>query len=74
MSHENAAALEKEPVGGLLLRYSMPAIAGMVVFSLYNIVDSVFIGRWVNIIISIPVRQNICNIKTGRLQKSLADI
>ena len=47
MSHENAAALEKEPVGGLLLRYSMPAIAGMVVFSLYNIVDSVFIGRWV---------------------------
>lgn len=47
MSHENAAALEKDPVGGLLLRYSMPAIAGMVVFSLYNIVDSVFIGRWV---------------------------
>lgn len=47
MSHDNAAALEREPVGALLLRYSMPAIAGMVVFSLYNIVDSVFIGRWV---------------------------
>lgn len=47
MSYENAAALEKEPVGALLIRYSMPAIAGMVVFSLYNIVDSVFIGRWV---------------------------
>lgn len=36
-----------DPVGKLLLRYSLPAITGMVVFSLYNIVDSIFIGHGV---------------------------
>lgn len=40
-------SLETEPVGRLLLKYAMPAIAGMIVFSLYNVVDSIFIGRWV---------------------------
>ncbi|MEG1610093.1 MAG: MATE family efflux transporter [Bilophila sp.] len=46
---ENAHALSlgTEPVGTLLLRYSLPAIAAMVVFSLYNIVDSIFIGHGV---------------------------
>ncbi|MEG0427879.1 MAG: MATE family efflux transporter [Akkermansia sp.] len=38
-------ALGHAPIGKLLLRYSLPAIAGMVVFSLYNIIDSVFIGH-----------------------------
>ncbi len=42
-----AAALENEPVGKLLFRYSLPAVAGMVVFSLYNIIDSIFIGHGV---------------------------
>ena len=42
-----AAALGSAPVAGLLLRYSLPAIAGMIAVSLYNIVDSIFIGRWV---------------------------
>lgn len=42
-----AAALGTAPVPGLLLRYSLPAIAGMIAVSLYNIVDSIFIGRWV---------------------------
>lgn len=42
-----AAALGSAPVTGLLLRYSLPAIAGMIAVSLYNIVDSIFIGRWV---------------------------
>ena len=39
--------LRTEPIGKLLLRYSMPAIAAMVVFSLYNIIDSIFIGHGV---------------------------
>ena len=39
--------LGKEPVGKLLLKYSIPAIVGMVVVSLYNIVDRVFIGQGV---------------------------
>lgn len=40
-------SLETEPVGRLLLKYALPAIAGMIVFSLYNVVDSIFIGQWV---------------------------
>lgn len=43
-------ALENESIGKLLLRYSLPAIAGMIVSSLYNVVDSIFIGRWVNVL------------------------
>ncbi len=40
-------SLERAPVGRLLLKYALPAIAGMIVFSLYNVVDSIFIGQWV---------------------------
>lgn len=40
-------ALEQAPILPLLVRYSLPAIAGMIVFSLYNIVDSIFIGQWI---------------------------
>ncbi|MGL5013842.1 MAG: MATE family efflux transporter [Bacteroidales bacterium] len=39
--------LEIESVGKLLLRYSIPAIIAMLVNSLYNIVDRVFIGQGV---------------------------
>ncbi|WPX40684.1 MATE family efflux transporter [Akkermansia sp. N21116] len=41
----NIRALEEEPIFRLLIKYSLPAIAGMVVMSLYNIVDSIFIGH-----------------------------
>ena len=40
-------SLETDPVGRLLVKYALPAIAGMVVFALYNVVDSIFIGHWV---------------------------
>lgn len=39
--------LETKPIGQLLLQYSIPAIIGMTVTSLYNIIDSVFIGHGV---------------------------
>lgn len=39
--------LETKPVGKLLLQYSVPAIIGMTVTSLYNIIDSIFIGHGV---------------------------
>lgn len=42
--------LGSEPVGKLLLRYSIPAIIGMTVTSLYNIIDSIFIGHGVGAI------------------------
>ena len=37
--------LGTEPIGKLLLRYSIPAIIGMMVNGLYNVVDRVFIGN-----------------------------
>ena len=33
-----------EPVGKLLLRFSIPCILSLLVSSLYNIVDQIFIG------------------------------
>ena len=45
--HSKINALGSDPIGKLLLKYSLPAIAGVVVFSLYNIIDSIFIGQGV---------------------------
>ena len=44
---KNPHVLETEPIGKLLLQYSIPAIIGMTVTSLYNIIDSIFIGHGV---------------------------
>jgi putative MATE family efflux protein len=45
----NAAdRLGTEKVGTLLLRFSIPAISGMLVNALYNVVDRIFVGRGVN--------------------------
>ncbi|MFR1411909.1 MAG: MATE family efflux transporter, partial [Akkermansia sp.] len=43
----NISELENASVWRLLVQYSLPSIAGMVVYSLYNIIDSVFIGHGV---------------------------
>ncbi|MDR2702160.1 MAG: MATE family efflux transporter, partial [Spirochaetaceae bacterium] len=48
-SGTNAASrLGTEPVGRLLLQFSVPAITGMIVNALYNVVDRVWVGRGVN--------------------------
>lgn len=39
--------LETRPVGRLLWEYSLPAVVGMLVMSLYNVIDRVFIGHGV---------------------------
>jgi putative MATE family efflux protein len=39
-----ADRLGTEPVGKLLLQFSLPAITGMLVNALYNIIDRVFVG------------------------------
>ncbi|MCP9611995.1 MATE family efflux transporter [Coprobacter tertius] len=39
--------LGTRPIGKLLIEYSIPAIIGMTVTSLYNIIDSIFIGHGV---------------------------
>jgi putative MATE family efflux protein len=43
-----ADRLGTEPVGKLLIRFSVPAITGMLVNALYNVVDRIFVGRGVN--------------------------
>lgn len=47
MNNNEVHALERESIGKLLLNYSLPAIIGMSVTSLYNIIDSIFIGHGV---------------------------
>jgi putative MATE family efflux protein len=47
-AHDAASRLGTEPVGKLLLRFSIPAITGMLVNALYNVVDRIFVGQGVN--------------------------
>lgn len=44
---QNTRELRDESIGRLLASYSLPAIAAMAVTSLYNVIDSVFIGHGV---------------------------
>ena len=44
----NAMELGTQPVGKLLMQYAIPAIIAMTASSLYNIVDSIFIGQGVS--------------------------
>ncbi len=44
---EHTGFLEKEPIPSLLWKFSLPAVAGMVITSLYNVVDSIFVGQGV---------------------------
>jgi putative MATE family efflux protein len=46
--YDAASRLGTERIGKLLLRFSIPAVVGMVVNALYNIVDRIFVGRGVN--------------------------
>ena len=39
--------LGTEPVGKLLRKFAVPSIISMLVMSLYNIVDQIFIGQCV---------------------------
>ena len=43
----NAIELGTQPIGKLLMQYAIPAIIAMTASSLYNIVDSIFIGQGV---------------------------
>lgn len=58
---ERRKLLGEEPVGKLLVKFSLPAITGMIVNALYNVVDRIFIGHGVGelaiggIFISMPI-------------------
>ena len=45
--NSNPDTLGTLPIGKLLVQYSVPAIIAMVATSVYNIIDSIFIGRGV---------------------------
>ena len=45
--HQATLELGSKPVGRLLLQYALPAIVAMTASSLYNMVDSIFIGQGV---------------------------
>ena len=48
MTHDDKLTqLASRPVGRLLWEYSLPAVVGMLVTALYNVVDRIFIGQWV---------------------------
>lgn len=48
MNNKQAALeLGTKPVGTLLMQYALPAIVAMVASSLYNMIDSIFIGQGV---------------------------
>ena len=45
--HQKSTELGEKPIGQLMWKYFLPAFVGVVVYSLYNIVDRIFIGRGV---------------------------
>jgi putative MATE family efflux protein len=47
MATHNLSEIESRPVGRLLWEYSLPAVVGMLVMSLYNVIDRIFIGQGV---------------------------
>lgn len=47
MKENNPHILGEAPIGKLQVEYSIPAIIGMTLTSLYNIIDSIFIGHGV---------------------------
>lgn len=47
MGQKIPTALGTEPIGKLLIQYSIPAIIAMTASSLYNMIDSIFIGHGV---------------------------
>lgn len=59
--------LAEMPVGRLLWRYSIPAVVGIVVMQLYNIVDRIFIGQVVgdDAIAGLAITFPVTNIATA---------
>lgn len=56
--HKRTEQLGTSPVGALLMKFSLPAITGMLVSALYNIVDRMFVGRGIG-------SEGIAGIMTG---------
>lgn len=60
--------LATAPVGKMLLKYSLPAVAGTVVMAIYNMIDSVVIGHAIpdpNVVAGIAVTFPVMNLATA---------
>ena len=44
---DNREALGHEKIGSLVLKFSLPSVAGLLVNGLYNVMDRIFVGRGV---------------------------
>jgi Na+-driven multidrug efflux pump len=47
MDNQSKSVLDDDRIGRLLFRLSLPAFMGMFVMTLYNVVDTIFIGHYV---------------------------
>jgi putative MATE family efflux protein len=47
VQNRNASVLDDDRIGGLLVKLTIPAFLGMFVITLYNVVDTIFIGHYV---------------------------
>lgn len=47
LNSQTSKELARFPIGGLLWKYSIPAIVGMMVLAFYNVVDRLYVGRYV---------------------------
>ena len=67
--HNNASLnrLDKAPIGRLLWEYSVPAVVGIVVMSIYNVIDRIFIGHGVgpDAIAGLAVTFPVMNVSTA---------
>ncbi len=67
MNKNDLNALVTRPVGRLLWEYSLPAVVGMLVVALYNVVDRIFIGQVVGpeAIAGLTITFPVMNISTA---------
>jgi putative MATE family efflux protein len=47
VNNQNQSVLDDDRIGRLLLKLSLPAFLGMFVMTLYNVVDTIFIGHYI---------------------------
>lgn len=66
-NRERLGELATMGVGRLLWRYSLPAVVGMLVMSLYNVIDRIFIGQGVGpeAIVGLAITFPVMNVATA---------
>lgn len=65
--NESLNRLDKAPIGKLLWEYSLPAVVGIMVMSIYNVIDRIFIGHGVgpDAIAGLAITFPVMNVSTA---------